>query len=180
MCYALVDERLAAKGLAATDDNRERLARAVSLELQRIVQEHQAYLLGKTEVRSRGSAPLTFKAAVAPLTFETVIQGWMLERKPNKKTEYVWRRVMNELSNFVGHDGVRRVSADGSRVVESRSTREGARGPNHPRQQTRLQCEQFFNGLPITGNSMSIRCAHQHRSEGASVRKKARIQRGRG
>ncbi len=31
MCYALVDERLAARGLAAEADDRERLARAVHL-----------------------------------------------------------------------------------------------------------------------------------------------------
>src|SRR5438270_627135 len=37
MCYGLVDERLIAKGLVPQADDRERLARAVSLELQRVV-----------------------------------------------------------------------------------------------------------------------------------------------
>ncbi|MGJ5065250.1 DUF6538 domain-containing protein [Bradyrhizobium oligotrophicum] len=57
MCHTLVDERLAARGLAAQDDDRQRLAHAVSLELQRVVQEHQAHLLGKTEVRPVGAGP---------------------------------------------------------------------------------------------------------------------------
>lgn len=112
MCYALVDERLAAKGIAAQPDDRERLARAVSHELQRIVQDHRAYLLGKTEVRPIAGIPLAFKAPAVPLTFETVIQGWLVEKKPNGKTEYTWRRVMKELSEFLGHDDARRVSAD--------------------------------------------------------------------
>jgi hypothetical protein len=112
MCYALVDERLAARGLAAQVDDRERLARAVSLELQRIAQDHQAYLLGKIEVRAIGGAPSAIRAVATPLKFETIIQGWLVEKKPNQKTEYSWRKVMTQLSEFVGHDDARRVSAD--------------------------------------------------------------------
>jgi len=81
--------------------------------VQRIVQNHEAYLLGKPEVRPIGGGPSTFRApAAAPLKFEAVIQGWLVEKKPNEKTEYTWRRVMKELSNFLGHDDVRRVGAD--------------------------------------------------------------------
>ena len=112
MCYALVDERLAAKGLAAQDDDRQRLARAVSLELQRVVQEHQACLLGKTEVRPIGLSPSAIRVPAAPLTFKTVIEGWLVEKKPNQKTEYTWRKVMTQLSRFLGHDDAHRVNPD--------------------------------------------------------------------
>lgn len=111
-CYALVDERLAARGLAAQDDDRLRLARAVSLELQRIVQEHQAYLLGKTEPRPVRGGPSVIRVPTAPLTFQAVIEGWLLEKKPNQKTEYTWRKVMTQLSRFLGHDDARRASPD--------------------------------------------------------------------
>lgn len=40
-----------------------------------------------TEVRPIANSPLAFKAPAVPLTFETIIQGWLLEKKPNKKTE---------------------------------------------------------------------------------------------
>jgi integrase len=111
-CEKLADERLAARGLATESDDRERLARAVSLELQRIVQDHQAYLLGKIGHRAIGGAPPTLRAPATPLTFETIIQGWLVEKKPNKKTEYTWRKVMKQLSGFLGHDDARRVSPD--------------------------------------------------------------------
>jgi integrase len=114
ICYDLVDERLAARGLAATADDRERLARAVSIEMQRVVQDHQAYLLGKTEVRSAGSYSLNAasRAPSQPLSFQAVIEGWLMEKKPIKKTEYVWRRTMKQLSDFLGHDDVRRIRAE--------------------------------------------------------------------
>lgn len=83
-----MDDRLAARGLALQDDDRERLARAVSLELQRSVHEHQAYLLGRTEVRPVGSSLSATRLPAAPLTFNAIIEGWLVEKKPNQKTEY--------------------------------------------------------------------------------------------
>jgi integrase len=111
-CYQLADARLTARGFATESDDRERLARAVSLELQRIVQDHQAYLLGKTGFQLNGGSVLLQRAPVTPLTFEAVIQGWLVEKKPNRKTEYTWRKVMKQLSDFLGHDDARRVSPD--------------------------------------------------------------------
>ena len=112
MCYGLVDQRLAAKGSAVQPDDRERLARAVSLELQRIVQDHHSYLVGKREVRPIGVGTSTIRVAAAPVTFQTIIEGWLVEKRPNQKTEYTWRKVMTQLSGFIGHDDASRVSPD--------------------------------------------------------------------
>jgi hypothetical protein len=90
MCYGLVDQRLAENGSAVQPDDRERLARAVSLELQRIVQDHHAYLLGKREVRLIGVGTSAIRVAAAPVTFQTIIEGWLIEKRPNQKTEYTW------------------------------------------------------------------------------------------
>ena len=65
------------RGLTTQPDDRERLARAVSLEMQRLVQDHQAYLLGKQELRLGGWAPSKSLTPAAPLTFDAVIQGWL-------------------------------------------------------------------------------------------------------
>jgi hypothetical protein len=111
-CYALVDERLSGRGVAAHPEDRERLVRAASLQVQRIIQNHEAYLLGKLDVRADGWEPSKLRVPATPLTFEAIVQGWLVEKKPNEKTEYTWRRVMNELSEFLGHDDARRVSAD--------------------------------------------------------------------
>jgi integrase len=45
-------------------------------------------------------------------TIDTILDGWKLEKKPNKKTEYVWKRVLSEFRAFVGHDDIRRVKAE--------------------------------------------------------------------
>jgi integrase len=112
ICHALVDERLTARGLAAQPEDRDRLVRAASLQVQRIIQNHVAFLLGKQDVRAGGWAPPKPRVPAIPLTFETIIQGWLVEKKPNEKTEYSWRRVMKELSEFLGHDDGRRVDPD--------------------------------------------------------------------
>jgi hypothetical protein len=112
ICYLLVDKRLNGRGVAANPEDRERLARAASLQVQRIIQNHEAYLLGRPEISAGGWEPSKLRAPATPLTFEAIIQGWRVEKKPNEKTEYSWRRVMKELSEFLGQDDARRVSAD--------------------------------------------------------------------
>lgn len=112
VCYWLVDRYFEEKGLSPPGEDREKLARAVTFEVQRVVQNHEAYLRGKQDVRVGGFALLERRAPVAPLTFEKMIEGWLREKKPNEKTEYSWRRVMKELSRFLDHDDARRVTAD--------------------------------------------------------------------
>jgi hypothetical protein len=112
ICYALVDEHVIGRGVTTRPEDRERLARAASMQVQRVIQAHETYLLGKHEISAGGWEPSKRRVPATPLTFEAVIQGWLVEKKPNEKTEYTWRRVMKELSDFVGHDDARRVSAD--------------------------------------------------------------------
>ena len=112
VCYWLVDRYFEEKGLSPPGEDREKMARAVTFEVQRVVQNHEAYLRGKQDVRVGRFALLQPRAPVAPLTFEKMIEGWLREKKPNEKTEYSWRRVMKELSSFLEHDDARRVTAD--------------------------------------------------------------------
>jgi hypothetical protein len=88
-----------------------------------------------------------------PLTFDAVIQGWLVEKKPNEKTEYsCWRRVTKELSEFLGHDDARRVSADDlvgrktdllQRGVRPRPFRDSKLAPY------RLSLSRFMSYLPL-------------------------------
>jgi hypothetical protein len=75
ICYALVDERLSGAGVASHPEDRERLVRAASLQVQRIIQNHEAYLLGKQDVPAGGWEPSKIRTPATPLTFEAVIQG---------------------------------------------------------------------------------------------------------
>jgi len=112
VCYWLVDRHFEGKGLSPPAEDRERLARAVTLEVQRVVQHREATLRGKQEVGVGDFELLQQRAPAAPLTFEKMIEGWLREKKPYEKTLYSWRRVMNELSSFLDHDDARRVTAD--------------------------------------------------------------------
>lgn len=77
-----------------------------------MVQYHEAYLRGKQEVHVGGFALQNLRAPAEPLTFEAVIEGWVVEKRPNDKTQYTWRGVMNELSAFLDHDDARLVAPD--------------------------------------------------------------------
>jgi integrase len=112
ICYALVDEHVIGRGVTTRPEDRERLARAASMQVQRVIQAHETYLLGKHEISAGGWEPSKPRTPSAPLTFDVIIQGWLVEKKPNEKTEYSWRRVMKEFSEFLGHDDGRRVSPD--------------------------------------------------------------------
>lgn len=114
-CFAIVDQHLEVRGLSPREVDRDRLARALTLEMQQMVQQHQALLLGKAYNNPDRLRPLATVAAPSiaqPLPFETIVNGWLAEKKPNKKTEYVWRRVLAQFQVFLGHDDARRVSAD--------------------------------------------------------------------
>jgi hypothetical protein len=76
-CHWLVDQHLQGKGLFPPAEDRERLARAVTFEVQRAVQNHEAYLRGKQEMRVGGFELLQPRAPAAPLTFEKMIEGWL-------------------------------------------------------------------------------------------------------
>lgn len=112
-CVTLVDEWLVSRGLATDEADRKRLARAASIEMQRIAQEHNDYLQGRTDALVFRSPPIGSPTRrLTPLSFKTVVDGWVAEKKPTNKTEYVWRRVIQQLSDFLGHDDARRISAD--------------------------------------------------------------------
>ena len=113
-CYAFIDQHLHRRGLAPHEDDRERLAKAFTLEMQKLMQQHQAFLLGKVDAGYQRQRPLERPSlpAAMPLSFDTILDGWKLEKKPNKKTEYVWKRVLGEFRAFIGHDDVRGVKAE--------------------------------------------------------------------
>jgi hypothetical protein len=74
-CYWLVDHYLEGKGLSLRAEDCENLARAVTREVQRVVQNHRAYLRGSREVHIAGWKPQKHRAPTAPITFESIIEG---------------------------------------------------------------------------------------------------------
>jgi hypothetical protein len=85
VCYWLVDQYLQARGLSPPAENRESLARAVTLEVQRVVQNHEAFLRGKQDLPVGGFALVQPRVPAAPLTFDAMIKGWLLEKSQMRK-----------------------------------------------------------------------------------------------
>jgi integrase len=114
MCFEIIDRHLVGRGLLPQENDRERLAKALTFELQKLMQQHNALLLGNAGANQEYMRPVDRlpPPTSTPLAFDTILDGWKLEKKPNKKTEYVWKRVLGEFRAFVGHDDVRRVKAE--------------------------------------------------------------------
>ncbi len=118
LAFEGADALLQRRGLVTDGESRSKLARAVAAILQRasLALEAQARGdLGVTFASDEGSLPT---AAPAPserrkaLTFDDALKLWTLERRPRDKTQYEWRRVMNEFAAFVGHRQADRLTPD--------------------------------------------------------------------
>jgi hypothetical protein len=52
----------------------------------------RAHAVNWAEIEERWSNLWRGQRPISPLTFDDAIQGWLVEKKPNKKTKYTWRR----------------------------------------------------------------------------------------
>ncbi len=122
--YQCGDEFAVERGLKIDCDERLRLAKAAARGLQRASLAMKP-TLGWGDVGPGASAALasgttargaTTQASTVgsskPLSFAELVDGWAKERKPAKKTARTYPRVMDNLKEFLGHDDVRRLTAD--------------------------------------------------------------------
>ncbi len=63
-----------------------------------------------SSTRSATTAPLAGATSTDPVTFSSLLDGWALEKKPKAKTEYSFRRVLDELAREVGFDDASRLT----------------------------------------------------------------------
>ena len=47
-----------------------------------------------------------------PVTLESLLEGWAAEKRPTEKTIYSWKRVLDQLVEFVGHTDAVRLTPD--------------------------------------------------------------------
>ena len=47
-----------------------------------------------------------------PLPLQTLLDGWAAEKQPTQKTIYSWKRVLEQLGTFVGHNDAARLTPD--------------------------------------------------------------------
>ncbi|TXN74261.1 site-specific integrase [Methylobacterium sp. WL8] len=119
-CLKQADILIRKKGLQVDPDGRRTLAKAVAAAIQRASLILKRHALG--DVPGDDRPPKTPLVAPTPVTrrmgtqasvkFNDLVNGWAAERKPAEKTVYDWTRVMAQLSAFLKHDDVGRITAD--------------------------------------------------------------------
>ncbi|TXN82581.1 site-specific integrase [Methylobacterium sp. WL8] len=119
-CLKQADILIGKKGLQVDPDGRRTLAKAVAAAIQRASLVLERHALG--DVPGDDRPPKTPLVAPTPVTrrmdtqasvkFNDLVNGWAAERKPAEKTIYDWTRVMAQLSAFLKHDDVSRITAD--------------------------------------------------------------------
>jgi integrase len=123
--YQCGDDFALERGIVPDEDERLRLAKAAARAIQRAsVQMKPRLGWGDVEQRrlwNSGSAPTTSSqdamttaasGSAKPTKFGDLIDGWAQERKPAKKTAYIYPRILNELKAFLDHDDAGRLTAD--------------------------------------------------------------------
>jgi hypothetical protein len=118
-CEQHAKDCLTAHGLVVDDESRLKLAKAIAAAVQRaslvlaqFAQGDYSQAEHPDNVAAAPTKPERPRSKEAPLTFDTLIQGWADERQPKEKTIYEWRRVMRKLTDFLGHNDARRLTPD--------------------------------------------------------------------
>lgn len=117
-CQGQADAYIAARGLRIDEGSRLNLAKAIGFGVQRAMAE--------LEKRAKGDFSASFERGLAssasnlvitpkpkpPATFESLLHGWAVEKRPSEKTVYSWTRVLDQLGEFVGHTDAAQLTQD--------------------------------------------------------------------
>lgn len=111
-CLEIADYALSEKGLSRSEENLEKVAMSVagameraSISLARLLEDKRNGVLTRPQsVPSQQDVPPARDRTASTVKFETLINGWALERRPAPRTEYEWRRVCDRFIRFLGHD----------------------------------------------------------------------------
>jgi integrase len=117
-CRARADELISVNGLKVDNENRLKIAKAISVGAQRAVMALKR--LAKGDFSPDSPAPLSTRAAgmsaldqpSKPVTLESLLDGWATEKRPTEKTIYSWKRVLDQLVEFIGHQDAARLTPD--------------------------------------------------------------------
>lgn len=141
-CESAADAHLEREGLRVDPDSRRELVRAIARAMQ-------AGALRLREMARGGWAPapaLAGQISAPPLpappargpempglpadgiTLEALIAGWLRERQPAAKTAYVFPRVVQDFSAFVGHGEAGRITEDDVVRWKDKLLEQGLRG----------------------------------------------------
>jgi integrase len=110
------DDCLAHAGFVVDDASRKVLARAIAAAVQRaslaLTRLAKGETIAETLFSPAVSAPSLHLPSQRPVSFQEIVDGWALERRPVAKTQYEWTRVIRELEKFLNHKDAHRLTPD--------------------------------------------------------------------
>ena len=111
-CHEQARACLARTGSIVEHESYGRLLRAVTAAAQRACMTLERFATGDFGPEARGT-PGSQNAQRGPsVSFASLVEGWVAEKRPAEKTKYEWTRVMCQLRAFVGHDDAAKLTTD--------------------------------------------------------------------
>lgn len=115
-CLLSADDCLGRAGLVVDEQGRRVLARAIGAAVQRasltLARLARGEPIAETLFSPVTLAPPAQLASQRPVSFQEIVDGWALERRPVAKTQYEWTRVIRELEKFLQHKDAHRLTPD--------------------------------------------------------------------
>jgi hypothetical protein len=117
-CLDRAKEVISANGLKVDEEDRLKIAKAVSVGAQRaalVLMRREKGDFRPLSPTNVAPPPTDTRAKDKPreqVTFESLLDGWAAEKRPTAKTSYSWRKVLEQLGDFVGHKDAARLTAD--------------------------------------------------------------------
>lgn len=116
LCFQWADDCLAHAGLIVDEPSRRVLARAIGAAVQRasltLARLAKGESIAETLFSPELLVPSVQLSSQRPVSFQEIVDGWALERRPVAKTQYEWTRVVRELEKFLEHKDAHRLTAD--------------------------------------------------------------------
>ena len=121
-CDSFADDYLQTHGLLVDPESRSRLVHTLALAIEygcqtglsskngHYVPNPFASPLPTWARQPSGGVPQPLKRN--EVSFNELLNGWITEKQPRDKTQYTWRRVIDQFCQFVGHADASLVSAD--------------------------------------------------------------------
>jgi integrase len=117
-CRQRADEYVSAYGLKVDHEDRLKIAKAIGAGAQKAALALKRQAMG--DFTPDAAAPQASPSSRATpeaspgetVAFQTLLDGWAAEKQPTEKTRYSWKRVLDHLGAFVGHDNAARLTAD--------------------------------------------------------------------
>ena len=117
-CRQRASEYVSAFGLRVDGDDLLKIAKAIGVGAQKAALTLKRHATGDfspegwIERPRQPFDPAPTPSPSKPVSLQTLLDGWAAEKQPTQKTIYSWKRVLEQLGTFVGHNDAARLTPD--------------------------------------------------------------------